>query len=137
MTTIGSNGVVVHGPNALWTLNGNAMGTVENWTLSWSYKILEEDVSNSQIPMQAASNFRGKFSADAILTTDNNFLSLLGITYGDLTVYTSTLLYRDISGGTKTTTFQARFNEPEQKQSKGEFVRYSLKGVLSAVPTGF
>ena len=105
--------------------------------LQWNYKVLEEDVSNSQIPLQAASNFRGKFTADAILTTDNDFLSLLGITNGDLTVYTSTLAYKDVSGTTKTTTFTGRYNDVEQRQAKGEFVRYSIKGVLNAVPTGF
>lgn len=128
----------MHGPNAKFSIGANPYGTVEDWTLDWQYDIIKAPVSNSQIKLYAASNFDGNFTADAVLPTDNDWLSgFLGITNGDLTATTFTLVYKDISGTSKTTTCQGRFHKLTQKMSKGEFCKYSVKCELSAVPTGF
>ncbi len=138
MPNLGPNTAAVHGPNAAFAIGTNTYSSAETWDLHWYYKVLYEPVSNSQIAYYAASNFKGEFSCDVVLTTDNDWLSaLLPITNGDLTVKSATLTYKDISGVTKTTTFQGRWYDVQQKQNKGEFVRYSVKCELSAVPTGF
>lgn len=137
MPTIGSNSVSVHGPNAAMTFDGSLYGTLENWNLRYGYKVLEEAVSNSNIPLYAASTFHGEFDADVVCTTDNPFLAKLALSNGDLSTRTTTLAYKDVSGATGTTSIQGRWHEVGHRQSKGEFVRFSIKCVLSAVPTGF
>ena|SRR3990167_1907342 len=137
MVTIGSNAEAVHGPNATLTFDSDIFASVSDWTLRYGYKVLEEPVSNSNIPYFAASTYHGEFEGTAITTSDNNFLSKLTLSNGDLSTRTATLAYKDVSGTTGTTSLTGRWHEIGQVLRAGEFVKFSIKCVLSAVPTGF
>lgn len=139
MVDIGLNNLAIAGPVAKLTIDGKIHYSAENWTLRGQFKVLEEPVSNSNIPYYGTSTYHGEFDCDAIATTDDDFFAL-GIgqwpfASGDITTKTAILNYKSEDGTASTTyTFTGRINEFESQQRKGEFVRSALKMVLNAVP---
>lgn len=140
MGNLGPNSKAISGPTAALTIAGNVFLSAENWTLRVQYKVLEEPVSNTNLPYYGTSTYHGEFDCDAIGTTDNKgangfFALATTLTNGDLVVRTGVLSYTGQDGSTVTYTFTGRFHDAESQQRKGEFVRFALKCVLNAVPT--
>ena len=126
----------MHGPNVGIVFDANTYGTVEDMDPRYGFKILEEAVSNSNYPLFAASTFHGEVTLVVIATSDNDFAGKLSLSNGDLAVKTATITYKDVSGASKTRIITGRWHEVQDKITKGEFTRFTIKCVMNALPTG-
>lgn len=126
MTTIGGQTRVAWGRNFTAVCGGTTRGELDNWRLTWNYRMLVAEVSGTYTPTLGTGLFHGELQFGELWSTDEDIATMAkpSVTTNDIPVTTFTGAGTDTQGtpSTKTYTVTGRLNEIELQWKKGDFM---------------
>jgi hypothetical protein len=136
-STVGGAGKEFSAKNAVLTVNSIVMAAGKNWTFEFGYKVDREYVCGTPIHRTLHQGFEGDVECECVYVSDDNWLALSA---NQDTVYTLTSVDTDTQGSpaSKTITATIKVTKVTRKgpANADGVVRATLKGVMTAFPTG-